>query len=92
MERLYFLSLSIHIYFVDFTMDHIDNHVLFFDILESFYSFLEELQLLEVMFFHEVKEAFEVQLLLPIYFQLFQVLVTLSFNFFEVDSLLTIQH
>jgi hypothetical protein len=69
----------------------IDNLALDFDILGLFSLFLEEQQLSEVMFFLEVKEAFEGQLLSQTFFLQSQELVIRLFNFFEVVFRLIIQ-
>ena len=68
-----------------------DNLALDFDILGLFSLFLEEQQLSEVMFFLEVKEAFEGQLLSQTFFLQSQELVIRLFNFFEVVFRLIIQ-
>lgn len=74
---------------VAFIMVLIDNHVQTFGILVLFFLFLEELQPLEVTFFHGDREAFGVLPLSLTFFLLSQVLVLQSFNFFGVASRLT---
>ena len=69
---------------VVFTTVLTDNHVQTFGILVLFFLFLEELQPLEVTFFHGDREAFGVPLLSPTFFLPSPVLVLLSSSFFGV--------